>query len=106
MIDGPAVATGVERQTIPFKRLSLTSIVVPIQKSVKSSTLYKAFQAADVKSQWEKTNWYKKAQKQRIRNNLTDFDRFKVVVLKKQRNQAIRKEFNKLKKQNTKTKAK
>ena len=43
LIDGPAIYTGVERQTIPYRQLSLTEILLPIQRSVRSSTLAKAF---------------------------------------------------------------
>lgn len=105
LIDGPAVITGVQRQTIPYRHLSLTPIVLPIAKSVKSSTLVKHWKANNVSEQWEKTSWAKKIKQTETRKNLTDFDRFKVQVLKKKRNSMIAKELGKLKKAQNKSTA-
>lgn len=98
LIDGPAIYTGVERQTIPYRQLSLTEILLPIQRSVRSSTLAKAFKAANVQEVFNKSNWAKKAVQQQVRSELTDFERFKVMVLKIQRNHAVKREVAKLKK--------
>lgn len=47
------------------------------------------FQKADVLAKWEATAWAKKRAMRAKRANLTDFDRFKVMVAKKQRSKAI-----------------
>lgn len=59
-VDGPANITGVKRQSISFKNLSLTDIVIDIPRSVRQKALAKAFEKADVMGQWEKTAWAKK----------------------------------------------
>jgi len=98
LIDGPFETTGIKRQTIPLKNLSLTGIKVQIPRGARVSTLKKALVAADALGQWKKTSWAKKAARDVVRKNLTDFDRFKSAILKKQKNFLVGKEFSKLKK--------
>jgi len=96
LVDGPATLTGVARQTIPFRNLSLTPIKIDIPRSVRTGTLTKAFTKADVLGQWQKTSWARKAARFSTRSNLSDFDRFKVMLLRKKRSQLVNKEFGKL----------
>jgi large subunit ribosomal protein L14e len=83
-VDGPSTITGVVRQAIPFKRLSLTDIVIPIQRSPRLKALTKAFQDAKVLEKWEKTAWAKKQAVKSKRASLNDFDRFKVMLGKQE----------------------
>lgn len=55
-----------------------------------------AFAKEKVLEQWGKTSWAKKAARFAVRRNLSDFDRFKVMVLRKQRSALVGKEFGKL----------
>jgi large subunit ribosomal protein L14e len=102
LVDGPAVITGVQRQTIPYRHLSLTHIVVPIQRSVKSHTLARVWKKSNVEEEWNKTSWARKLNIKKTRASLGDFDRFKVQVLKKRRNLVINREAGKLKRQQAK----
>jgi large subunit ribosomal protein L14e len=91
LIDGPAEITGVSRQVIPFKRLALTDIVVKIQMNAREKTLKKAWTEADVMAKWEASSWAKKLASRKKRASLSDFDRFKVMVAKKQKSAIIAK---------------
>jgi len=94
LVDGPV--TGVARQTIPFTRLSLTPIKMNIQRGLGVSGLTKAFTAQKVQEAFNQTTWAKKLARQQVRKSLNDFDRFKVMVLRKKRSALVSREFAKL----------
>jgi large subunit ribosomal protein L14e len=96
LVDGPASLTGVSRQTIPFRNLSLTSIKLEIPRAVRTGTLTKAFTKADVLGQWQKSSWAKKLARHQTRSELGDFDRFKLMLLRKKKSLLINREFAKL----------
>lgn len=96
LIDGPVSLTGVARQTIPFRNLSLTAIKLEIPRAVRTGTLAKAFTKADVLGQWQKTTWARKLARHATRSSLGDFDRFKLMLLRKKKSMLINKEFGKL----------
>ena len=98
LVDGPRDQTGVHRQQYNFKRLSLTPFKLEIPRNARLSTLSKAFKAGDVLAKWAKTGTAQRFANQKIRRNLTDFDRFKLMVLKKKKSQIIGKEVAKLRK--------
>ena len=83
LVDGGSM--GLARQKMSFKRLSLTDIKVDCPRSARTKNLNKAIAAADVQGNWEKTSWAKKRASKAARANLNDLDRFKVMVLRKQR---------------------
>eukprot|EP01121_Diplochlamys_sp_Union-15-3_P007554 TRINITY_DN192_c0_g1_i3.p1 TRINITY_DN192_c0_g1~~TRINITY_DN192_c0_g1_i3.p1 ORF type:complete len:173 (-),score=35.87 TRINITY_DN192_c0_g1_i3:33-551(-) len=93
-IAGPL--TGVKRQAINFKRITLTKIKIPIAKSVRSTKIIKEWKKANVEEQWAKTNFARRIALRKARANMNDFDRFKAKEAKKQRNQAIQNEYTKL----------
>ena len=97
LIDGPASLTGVTRQTIPLTHLSLTPLTVKIARSVKSSTLAKAFEAQDILNKYSQCGWAKKADRSAKRAACNDFGRFKAMILKKKRTSIVRRELTKLK---------
>jgi large subunit ribosomal protein L14e len=75
--------TGVRRQSIPFKRLSLTDFVVKIPRNARQKVLTKVLTEADIINKWKKTLWYKKKAAARLRAQMNDFERFKVMLAKK-----------------------
>lgn len=83
LIDGPSDVTGVARMKINFRRLALTDLKVTIKRGVKVGALKKAWEADDIMGKWEKTSWAKKKAAKSKRASLTDFDRFKVMLLRK-----------------------
>lgn len=81
LIDGPT--SGVRRQEISLRRVSLTDFVLEITRSTNSATLKKAVEDFGLNKKWEATPFGKKLQRASVRSKLTDFDRFKVMVLRK-----------------------
>ena len=92
LIDGPEPLTGVSRKQIPLKRLSLTPITIKIGRNAGQKALMKAFKEADVETQWNETAFAKRLTQQRKRASLSDFDRFKVMMLRKKRSQLVTKQ--------------
>lgn len=80
LIDGPT--SGVSRQEFSLRRLSLTDFKIDIVKGVKREALKKAITTFDLQKKWDATSWARKLQKRQRRTELTDFERFKVKVLK------------------------
>mmetsp|Transcript_2948 Transcript_2948/g.4140 ORF Transcript_2948/g.4140 Transcript_2948/m.4140 type:complete len:136 (-) Transcript_2948:114-521(-) len=97
LVDAPA-GSGLRRQLIPFKRLNLTDIKINIGRNSRKATLAKAYAAADVSGQWESSAWAKKIAAKAARANLNDFERFKVMVARKQKASIIKKKLGELKK--------
>ena len=91
LIDGPTKLTGVTRQIIPFKRLSLTDFVVKIGRNSRQKALTKAWTEAGILEKWAATSWAKKKATKQKRANNSDFDRFKAMLLRKKRTQLIKK---------------
>jgi large subunit ribosomal protein L14e len=89
-IDGPE-EMGVKRQVISYKRIALTDLTVKIQRNARQKTLSKAWKEADLLAKWQASAWAKKLESRKRRANLNDFDRFKVMVAKKQKMEIINK---------------
>ncbi|KAL2262943.1 hypothetical protein VTK26DRAFT_8869 [Humicola hyalothermophila] len=88
LVDGPSsdpkLAT--PRSVVSFSRALLTPIVLEkLPRGARSPVVKKAWEAAGVDAKWHESNWAKKQLQQERRQSLTDFDRFKVMRLKKQR---------------------
>ncbi|ACI65760.1 predicted protein [Phaeodactylum tricornutum CCAP 1055/1] len=96
LIDGPESITGVTRQVISYKRLALTDLKVDIQRNARQKSLLKAWTEADTMNKWESSSWAKKLTARKTRAGLSDFDRFKVMVAKKQKTAIIAKKMAEL----------
>ena len=94
LVDGPS--SGVARQVIPYKRIALTDFVIKIQRNAREKTLKKAWSEADIDAKWEATSWAKKLSSRKKRASLNDFDRFKVMVARKQKSAIIAKKMEAL----------
>eukprot|EP00388_Colpodella_angusta_P008938 GDKJ01024102.1.p2 GENE.GDKJ01024102.1~~GDKJ01024102.1.p2 ORF type:complete len:133 (-),score=37.48 GDKJ01024102.1:71-469(-) len=81
LIDGPHI----ERQLINTKRIALTDIVLPIQRGARSATVKKAYAVEDIDGKLAATATGKKLAARVVKANLSDFDRFKLMVAKKHR---------------------
>lgn len=89
MVDGPGQ---VPRQAIALSHVTLTPIVVPgVIRSARAGFVKKQWEAAGVEAKWATSGWAKKIASRERRRELSDFDRFKVMVLKKQRRFEVRK---------------
>lgn len=92
------VSVGVERQQIPIRWLSMTDFKVEIGRAACSRVVKAAVEKAGVVEAFKKTTWAKKVAAREAKKNLTDFERFRVMVAKKRTNHAINTEVNKVKK--------
>lgn len=91
LIDGPSNLTGVSRQVISFSRIALTDLTVKVSLNARQKSLTAAWKEADTQNKWDASSWAKKLSAKKKRATLNDFDRFKVMVAKKQRSSIIAK---------------
>lgn len=83
------------RQSIPIRRVALTDMRLKLPRGVRSVTLRKALDKDDVIKKFNETAWGKKRLAKQRRASLTDFERFKLMVARKQRAQAVRAKLSK-----------
>jgi len=103
LIDGPVTITGVPRQPFHVKRIALTKLRVPIPKAARLKTLTKAFKDNKILQKWNNTAWAKKIIARHNKDNLTDFERFVVMVAKTKKNRVISKTITTMLKKKKKT---
>lgn len=87
LVDGPSGKEGreVPRQAIPLDIVTLTPFVIEkLPRSAGTGPVRKLWEKAEIDQKWESSSWAKKREQQDRRKNLTDFERFKVMRLKKQ----------------------
>lgn len=87
LVDGPSSVEelAVPRHAAPLKSLSLTNIVIPkLPRAAGSAALKKQWEAADVDAKWTGSSYAKKMEQASRRKQLNDFERFKVMRLRKQ----------------------
>ena len=68
-----------------MKRLTLLKFRLPILRGARTRTVLKAVKLFDLKKKWEETNAFKKIEKFNLKSSLTDIERFKVRLLRKQK---------------------
>merc|ERR550537_1048220 len=76
---------------MPVRRLSLTDLKSTIPRGAREKTLKLALGKDDVLNKWQQTAWAKKLAAKKARAEMTDFDRFKLMVAKKKRSIAVKK---------------
>jgi large subunit ribosomal protein L14e len=94
LVEGPSSdeSLAVPRHAAPLSALSLTSIVIPkLPLAVGSPALKKKWDAHEVDSKWANSATAKTAAKLARRKQLSDFERFKVMVLRKNARFEVRK---------------
>merc|ERR1711920_638343 len=89
VVDGPESLTGVRRHMMPIKRLSLTDLKSSIPRGAREKTLKKALEKDGALKKFGETAWGKKLAAKEARAQMTDFDRFKLMVAKKKRAQVV-----------------
>lgn len=72
-------------------------VIEKLPRGVRKGTLRTAWKNADIDTKWKESNWAKRSAQMEKRKALTDFDRFKVMRLKKQRRFEERKALAKVK---------
>lgn len=79
------------RQVLAFKRMALTPFKINIARTSRHPTVVAAFNKAEISKKWEATAWAKKLATKAARAQMSDFDRFQVMVAKKARAAVVRK---------------
>lgn len=88
MIDGPSVA----RQAIALSKVVLTPFVLAkLPRGARTGTVQRKWAAADIDAKWAASPAAKQLAVKETRANLSDFERFQVMILKKQRRFAVKK---------------
>jgi large subunit ribosomal protein L14e len=99
-VDGPSAN---EKLAVPRHAINLTNLLLSplmIEKlplGARTGAIKTAWEKQEIDSKWAETNWAKKREQKERRKALTDFDRFKVMRLKKQRRFEERKALAKIK---------
>ena len=76
------------RVIYPLKRLTLTQLRVPLLRGARTGTLAKAAKAFGLDEKWAANSKNQKMIRFNTRRSLSDLDRFKVMVARKQRSYA------------------
>ena len=84
LVDGPE--TGVPRQELRFTQLHLTKFQVPFAHSARSKVVRKAWKDGEIDKKWQTSTWCRRVENAAKRRNMTDFDRFKLKMVRKHRN--------------------
>ncbi|KAH9888665.1 ribosomal protein L14-domain-containing protein [Xylariomycetidae sp. FL2044] len=100
LVDGPSadVKLAVPRQAISLSDVLLSDFIIEkLPRAVRTGTLKSAWTKAEIDAKWKESKWAKRKDQTERRQALTDFDRFKVMRLKKQRRFEERKALAKVK---------
>jgi large subunit ribosomal protein L14e len=100
LIDGPSTdsKTAVPRQSIALSHLILTPLVLEkLPRGARTGVVKAQWEKAGIEAKWQESAWAKKRSQKERRKALTDFERFKVMRLRKQARFEVRKSFAKVK---------
>lgn len=87
LVDGPSTNGDkiVPRHSLSLAHATLTPFVIPkLPRAAGTGPVRKLWEKEDIDGKWAQSSFAKKAAQQERRKNLTDFERFKVMRLKKQ----------------------
>ena len=94
LIDGEGIA----RQSIPIRRLQLTREVLKVGRGVRSGKLAKIIAKENVQKKFDDSSIGQSYAKQARRQQLNDFERFKVLALRRRLSKLVRARQDKKKK--------
>ncbi|KAK3671539.1 hypothetical protein LTR78_008639 [Recurvomyces mirabilis] len=86
LVEGPSetASAKVPRHAAPLSSISLTSIVIPLPLAIGHTGLKKVWEKEDVEGKFNNSAYAKNKARFARRKQLSDFERFKVMVLRKQ----------------------
>merc|ERR1719174_268128 len=76
---------------MPVRRLSLTDLKSKIPRGAREKTLKTALARDNTMAKWADTAWAKKLVARKVRSEMSDFDRFKLMVARKKRSAVVKK---------------
>ena len=85
MIDGPS-----GRQVINIKRIKPTKIKLKIGRGLGSKNVYLVMKTHNIIDWWMKSSWFEKIEKNRKKNQFSDFEKFKFMLGKKASHRIIK----------------
>ncbi|MCJ1344244.1 hypothetical protein MMC31_002447 [Peltigera leucophlebia] len=94
LVDGPSTKekAGVPRHSSSLANLIVTPIVIAkLPRAAGRAPVAKAWKEQKVDEKWDESAWAKRRDRREKRRALTDFERFKVLRLRKQARFEIRK---------------
>ncbi|KAK6189627.1 ATP synthase d subunit [Pestalotiopsis sp. IQ-011] len=100
LVDGPSADAKlvVPRQAMSLSEVLLAPFVIEkLPRAARTGVVKKFWEKAEIDAKWKESSWAKSKDQKEKRRNLTDFDRFKVLRLKKQRRFEQRKALAKVK---------
>ncbi|KAH7409489.1 60S ribosomal protein L14 [Cadophora sp. MPI-SDFR-AT-0126] len=100
LIDGPSTDTksAVPRQSIALSKVILTPLVIEkLPRAARTGVVKALWEKAGIEAKWQESAWAKKRSQKERRKALTDFERFKVMRLRKQLRFEVRKSLAKVK---------
>lgn len=65
-----------------FKYLHLTKFHIKIPHGAREKTVKKAWAKSEIDKKWSETTWAKKLAAKKLRSNMGDFDRFRLMKAK------------------------
>jgi len=98
LVDGAASSDDVARQVVSYSRIQLTDLKVELGRGAMARAQKKAWAAAGTQAAWDGSAWAKKIQQRKTRAGLNDFQKFKVMVAKKQKSVVVAKKLKSMKK--------
>ncbi|KAI9880976.1 MAG: hypothetical protein M1830_009470 [Pleopsidium flavum] len=94
LVDGPSTKEKhiVPRHASPLGNVILTPIVIPkLPRAAGTGALKKVWEKEEIEKKWEESAWAQNRERRQKRRALTDFERFKVMRLRKQARFEVRK---------------
>mmetsp|Transcript_18532 Transcript_18532/g.47679 ORF Transcript_18532/g.47679 Transcript_18532/m.47679 type:complete len:131 (+) Transcript_18532:58-450(+) len=85
LLDGPEKLTGVHRHEINVKRVTLTDMKVDAHHNATHKQLVKLWEADDIMGKYEASAIAKKRKGRAARAKATDFERFEIMLARKER---------------------
>lgn len=86
LVDGEDI----QRQVIPIARLQLTNQILKVGRGARTGAVRKIISKENVSQTFSKSTLGRHYAAQQRRENLTDFERFKVVVLRRRLSKLLR----------------
>ncbi len=86
LVDGESV----QRQVIPISRLQLTRQVLKLGRGARTGSVKKIIAKENVAKKFSESSLGKSYERQTRRESLTDFERFKVLVLRRKLSKLLR----------------
>ncbi|KAI8632976.1 ribosomal protein L14-domain-containing protein [Xylariaceae sp. FL1651] len=99
LVDGPSSEEKlvVPKGSIALSDVLLTDLKLEIPRALRTGTLKKFWEKAEIDKKWQDSKWAKRSQRTERRKALTDFQRFQLLRAKKQQRYEVRKALAKVK---------